>query len=496
MRFQDLPIQRKLVGVIFLTILAALGLACVALLAYELRGYRETTTRQMSTIARIIALNSSAILIFDDEKMAAETLSGLRAEPDVTEAALYDANGRIIAVYPPTLARSSLPALRKEELTHVGGRDLIIYCAVSDRDGRLGTLYMKADLTAMYKRFQIYGVVMFAVSVGAGAFALGASAFFQKIISQPIRELAAAAKVVSEKKDFSIRATKRAEDEVGFLTEAFNAMLEQIQESQARLQEHAEQLEKRVAERTAKLTETVSELESFSYSISHDMRAPLRAMQGYSDLVLEDYGKNLGPEGKDYLQRIVRASRRMDALIQDILTYSRVARADMNLEEIDLKRLTDEIIQQSPAFQPPNADVQTSGSFPLVHGHDASLTQVLSNLIGNSVKFVAPGQKPIVRIRCEPINGCVRVWVEDNGIGIAPQHLGRIFSIFERVHGSSSYEGTGIGLSIVRKAVERMGGKVGVESELGRGSRFWFELPIAGVAHPVTVRQTTAETRQ
>jgi signal transduction histidine kinase len=242
---------------------------------------------------------------------------------------------------------------------------------------------------------------------------------------------------------------------------------------------HAEELEKTVAERTAKLRETIAQLEAFSYSISHDMRGPLRAMQQYSEIVLEECRGQLPDDAGEYLERICRAAKRLDRLIQDVLTYSRVARTAMPLVPIDLDKLIREILEQYPTFQPPKADVKVLDRLPKVLGHEASLTQCLSNLLGNAVKFVPPGRRPEICVRTGKANGSVHVWIEDNGIGIAPENHQRIFNIFERVNSDSEYEGTGIGLSIVKKTIERMGGDVGVESELGRGSRFWIQLPAA-----------------
>jgi signal transduction histidine kinase len=177
------------------------------------------------------------------------------------------------------------------------------------------------------------------------------------------------------------------------------------------------------------------------------------------------------------LMLINKASERLDRLTQDLLTYSRVVRNPVTMSPVSLERLVPDIIQQYPNFQPPHAQICIQSPLLEVMGHEASLIQCLSNLIGNAVKFVLPGVKPRIKIWTEPMIKAqmIRIWVEDNGIGIETDQLTRIFGIFERV--SKKYEGTGIGLAIVRKAAERMGGAVGVESTLGRGSRFWLQLP-------------------
>jgi two-component system CheB/CheR fusion protein len=276
---------------------------------------------------------------------------------------------------------------------------------------------------------------------------------------------------------FKVRATP-IWDGVGNILKWFGTCtdIEDQKQIELELQRSRDELESRVKERTARLREIVQEMEAFSYSVSHDLRSPLRAMLGFVDLAIQEGGENLPPKVKDYLQRVTAAAGRADRLVQDLLTYSRVARTDLNLSPIDVDALLRDIVHQSPAFQAPRVDIQVQGPLPKVLGHESSLTQCITNLLGNVVKFVLPGITPHVKIWAEPRDGQVRIWFEDNGIGIESANVSRIFGIFERVHSTQQYEGTGIGLAIVRKQVERMGGSVGVESEPGNGSKFWLQL--------------------
>ena len=247
-------------------------------------------------------------------------------------------------------------------------------------------------------------------------------------------------------------------------------------QAQKELQQHALSLEKTVAERTAALRETVRELEAFSYSISHDLRGPLRAMNNFAQILRENYAAQLDDTGRDYLQRISASAGRLDKLVQEVLNYTRILRAEVPLTRIDLDKLVREILYSYPDWQPPQVDIQIEGTLPPVLGHEGFLTQCVSNLLSNAVKFVAPGVRPRVRIWAEPRNTRVRINFQDNGVGVAPEDETRIFRMFERIHPATDYEGTGIGLTIVRKAVERMGGRVDFESEPGQGSKFWLEL--------------------
>jgi signal transduction histidine kinase len=243
-----------------------------------------------------------------------------------------------------------------------------------------------------------------------------------------------------------------------------------------------EELEKRVQERTASLSEAVAQMEEFSYSVSHDLRAPLRAMSGYADALLNDYGPQLDETARNYLDRIRRSSSRMEKLTHDVLTYSRVARAEVRIERIDLGSLIRDLISQYAEFQEPAAKIEIDEPLLGVLGHEVTLGQAITNLFSNAIKFVKAGVRPKVKLKTTAVGDWVRISVYDNGIGINPAHQGRLFNIFERLHPKASYEGTGIGLAIVRKAVERMGGRTGVNSDGVNGSEFWIELRSAEAA--------------
>jgi len=239
-------------------------------------------------------------------------------------------------------------------------------------------------------------------------------------------------------------------------------------------------LERRVRERTEELEGAMRDLESFSYTVAHDLRAPLRAMKGFAELVLEEAVERLGPQERDYLRRVVESAGRMDALVHDLLAYSRLGRVGAATESVGLDELIDEIVEQmTQELKDHRPEFVVERGIPDVLGHPESLRQVMTNLLSNAVKFVFPGASPHIRISAQTRDSWVRLTVEDNGIGIAPEYHERIFHVFERLHRPELYPGTGIGLAIVRRAIDKMGGRVGVDSQLGKGSRFWFELPLA-----------------
>jgi PAS domain S-box-containing protein len=251
---------------------------------------------------------------------------------------------------------------------------------------------------------------------------------------------------------------------------------EALANAQEQLRNHATDLEQTVAERTAKLEDTIRDLKAFSYAVVHDLRAPLRAMHGYAELALDECGEHISPEGTDYLRRICTAASRLDLLICDVLSYSEVTQRDLSMTAVDTGALLTGILESYPNLQGPGVSIELQHPLPTVRANAAALTQVFSNLLDNAVKFVAPGVKPRVRVHAVENGEMVRLWFEDNGIGMDPHAAQKLFRLFQRMVPAETYDGTGLGLAIVEKAVTRMGGSVGVESEHGKGSRFWVEL--------------------
>ena len=267
------------------------------------------------------------------------------------------------------------------------------------------------------------------------------------------------------------------------LVASLERKVEEAEAANRKLQSLNATLEEKVRERTRELerkNEQLSasnrELQAFAYTVAHDLRAPLRAIEGYTTFLAEELGHPEG-SGHDYVARISTNVGRMDELIQDLLHYSRVSNTQVEFVSVDLNI----IIQQAIAarrldIQKRNASVEANVDALRIQGVDFLLLQAVDNLMSNALKFVPKGIQPIVRLNAEDRGRWIRLWIEDNGIGIPAEHQQRIFEVFERLHQDGPFPGTGIGLAIVRKAVQRMGGNLGVESEVGKGSRFWLEL--------------------
>jgi PAS domain S-box-containing protein len=263
----------------------------------------------------------------------------------------------------------------------------------------------------------------------------------------------------------------------------------ELARAQMQLQEHAATLEKTVSERTATLRETITQLESFSYTVAHDLRAPIRAVEGYTTLLLDKHRGELPEEVTGLIERIRRSAQRLDALARDVLNYTRVATERVEMMPVNLESLLHDLIDMNPALQAPRASIAVVRPLNNVLAHPTLLGQCLSNLLDNAVKFVRPDEQPRIIIRTEILDENqraatasgktrVRITIEDNGIGIDELTRKKVFGIFERGRGTDRFPGTGIGLAIVAKAMQKMGGTYGVESEVDNGSRFWLDLEL------------------
>ena len=267
-------------------------------------------------------------------------------------------------------------------------------------------------------------------------------------------------------------------------------MRQELIEAKDALAHQASHLERLVGERTEELMETNKQLQAFVYTIAHDLRAPLRGMQAFSTLLLEEESAALSATGQEYARGISKSAHFMNTLLTDLLAFASISQQRMKLASVNLQSVVHEALSRlEQEIQEKKAVVEAVGPWPAVMAHEPTLSQVLFNLLSNALKFIAPGVPPRIRVRAEVVEApelhppgvpMVRVWVEDNGIGVAPQYQEQIFRVFIRLEGAA-YGGTGIGLAIVQKGIERMGGRVGVESALGQGSRFWFELKKAEV---------------
>jgi signal transduction histidine kinase len=478
MLFKDLPIQKKLMGVIILISGIVLLVTCTAFFAYEVFTFRQTTTRQLSTLGEIIAANSTAALAFDDQNNANEILAALKAEQHITAASIYDQHGKLFSKYPATIPAAAFSSTPGKDGYRFEDSYLIGFQPVMQGDKRLGTLYLKSDMEAMYERLQLYSCITVLVIIVSFLLAYTLSRIFQKRISQPILVLAETAQAISERQDYSVRVTKVSNDELGSLTDAFNQMLVQIQKQNLEIVSFNQQLEQKVMERTNELEVSNKELESFTYSVSHDLRAPLRAVHSYSKILEEDYIEKLDDEGKQTIKVILRNSKKMGELIDDLLAFSRLGRKEVNSKDIHMDSLvrgvTNEFLS-STSENNNNVEMKIQ-TLPAASGDQALIKQVWVNLVSNAFKYSSKQEKIAIEIGSYPKGDQNVYYVKDNGVGFDMQYYDKLFGVFQRLHSQEDFEGTGVGLAITQRIVQKHHGEIWAESKLNEGTTFYFSL--------------------
>lgn len=487
MKLKDTPIQLKLRRIILLTCGAVLILTSTAFFVYELITFRESTRNQVYMVGQIIAANSTAALAFDNSEDASEILNALKAEEHVVAACLYNKNGKLFSIYPDSLKSENFPSTISSAGYVFNDNHLEGFEPVIQGNARLGTLFLRYDMKAMYERIYLYALIALIVIAVSFLLAYFLSRRLQKTISNPILDLAKTAKVISERNDYSVRATKSGNDELGVLTDAFNHMLNQIEKQNDEIVSFNQMLEHKISERTKQLEKSNQDLEQFASVASHDLQEPLRKIQTFSGLAEQTI--NNEETSKLYLSKINSSAQRMSRLIQAVLNYSRLSSANQQFEPVDLDEiLTNVKSDLELIIEEKNAVVQ-NGKLPSVKGVGLQLNQLFLNLIGNSLKFCE--NKPLINItsricsngEVEKIDALekgrdyLEIIFSDNGIGFEQQQADKIFNIFQRLHSAKKYPGTGIGLALCKKIIDKHNGSISVKSEPGLGTTFYVYLP-------------------
>ncbi|MBI1889680.1 MAG: HAMP domain-containing protein [Burkholderiales bacterium] len=463
---------------------ASLLLAMIAIVVYDSYDYAGQRALDLETQAQILGKTSIAALSFNDVAAGSEYLEALRAKPTIVVGAIYTADEKLFAGYSKDRRHHVFPPPEPPGFRFEGG-DVLLFHTIENNGEKLGSVYLRADLQRLSRAISYAGIV---VLVMAAALAAGVkiSARLQGTISAPLMEIARVAQAVIEKKDYALRAKKISDDEIGQLAEAFNLMLSYIQERDARLLAanrslQAEIDERRQAQEALKhnmqeLARSNAELEQFAYVSSHDLQEPLRMVASYTQLLEKRYAERFDEKGLTYLHYIVDGARRMQQLIDDLLMFSRVGTRGKELRPISAREPFSAALQNlKAAIQESRASI-TGNDLPQVMGDITQLTQLFQNLISNAIKFTKQGMTPQIHIQVTDQNEFWLFAVKDNGIGIDHDHFERIFVIFQRLHGRTEYPGSGIGLAICKKIIERHGGRIWVESQPDKGSTFYFTL--------------------
>jgi signal transduction histidine kinase len=478
---RNVPIKRKLTLAMMLTSVSVLLLASASFMSYGFWAARRNMELNTKILAEITAANSTASLQFDDARTATDILSKLEAEPSVLRAALYARNKKLLARYPQTMGETNYPSPEPGTISRFGNHVLQVFYPVYENERFVGTLFVESDLSPLYERLRLYALIVAVTMLTATIIIYLLARWLQNQISQPILQLAETARVVSEKRDYSVRATATGKDELGTLTDAFNHMLNQIQEREAALRQSQtdlqvlnRELEERVLQRTAELAATNKELEAFTYSVSHDLRAPLRHVDAFAQLAEEMTTTNAAPELKKYVERIRVGVQSMGRLIDDLLNLSRVGRAEVAQQPVRLNQLVDEVLaDMKPETESRNIE-WIIGKLPTATCDPGLMKQVFTNLMANAVKYTRPRDKAVICIDISTVNDTPAIFVRDNGVGFDNRYANKLFGVFQRLHRAEDFEGTGVGLAIVKRVLDLHQGRIWAASELDKGATFWF----------------------
>jgi signal transduction histidine kinase/DNA-binding response OmpR family regulator len=504
---QNHTISRRLTWMNMLVSGTALLLACTAFIAYDMVTFQANMFRNLSTQAQIIGSNTASALLFNDQQSAGNTLSALRASPEILSASIYSPDGRPFAAYSRDRAGQvpAPPAIPpgQTEIHRIRDKEIVLVRSIVFQGKPTAIVYIRSGVEELNRRLERYAGIATIVLLASMLAALLVSSIFQKAVAEPIVRLAEIAKIVSRDRNYSLRATptRGGSGELSVLIGAFNEMLAQTQQSEGALRQAHDQLEQRVKERTAELETAKKEVEEFSYSMvrakdeveraskfkdqflstmSHELRTPLNAVLGFSDLLADERYGPLNDRQRRYIDHIHTGGKHLLKLITDILDLSKIEAGRMELarEDVTVVSAFVEVISALYPLAEKKSQALLQHVEPHLHVHADALRfkQVLMNLAGNAIKFTPEGGQ--IELAARQVEDQVRIEVRDNGPGIPPEQQQRIFEAFVRLaQTGSATEGTGLGLAITARLVELHGSKLGIESQPGDGTCFYFSLP-------------------
>jgi signal transduction histidine kinase len=475
---KNISIRSKLMRIIMLICGIVVLMACIVFFLYDFYSFRKSTLQNISTYGQIISANSTAALAFESKEDAEEILGALKAEPHIVTASIYDANGQLFCVYPANYNSYELPVKPGAVGYHFTNISVEGFQPIVQGGKRLGTLYLKSDLGALYSRFKLYAIIMGLILNFSFILTFVLSKFLQRGVSAPILALAETAKAISEQKDYSVKVTKLSNDEVGLLTDAFNQMLTQIHEQTEILNAFNQTLEQRVKDRTIELEAANKELESFSYSVSHDLRAPARAVHSYANVFLEDYGDKLDDEAKRLINIILKSGKKMGLLIDDLLAFSQLGRKELIKTKLSMNEIAQGVWTELYKAEENRNITFTLKQLPDAYAERTTIQQVWVNLISNALKYTRKKAETCIEISAEEKNGELIYCIKDNGSGFDMKYYNKLFGVFQRLHAQEEFEGTGVGLAIVERIISRHGGKIWAEGVVNEGATFYFSLPV------------------
>jgi signal transduction histidine kinase len=480
--FRDYSISRKLARLNVLVSGTALLLACAGFFLYDFYNFRADVVRNLGMEAQIIGSNSISALVFDDPQAAEKTLAALKATPHVMLAEIHTPDGRTFARYlrDPGVVWPKSVSIHAGEVHGFRNQQVFLVRTLTFEGRTLGSVCILADLGAMKRRERNFAILVFTVLLVSFGTTMWISSVTRKSIAEPIVQLSNIARVISREKNYSMRAPLiESRDEISGLVATFNEMLEQIQARDAALQNAHNDLEHRVQERTAQLHATNADLEAFSYSVSHDLRAPLRHISAFSSILSEEYGPSMDDGAKHYLERIENGAKRMGELIDDLLKMTQIGRKTLVLVKTDLNSLLRNVLtEMQPECKGRQIDWRI-GELPDAECEPGLMRQVFTNLLSNAVKYSRQQKAAIIEVGHFKQENADVLFVRDNGAGFDPRYSEKLFGVFQRLHRAEEFEGTGVGLATVKRIVQKHGGSIWANSEVGKGATFFFTIAVS-----------------
>ncbi|OJV19897.1 MAG: hypothetical protein BGO30_07420 [Bacteroidetes bacterium 41-46] len=482
---QNLSIKSKIILIVFIVVLTALALGFATVATWDHNKTKRTMESNLILNAKLIGDYCVVPLFFNDREQATEAISGLKFVESVEEAYLLDKEGKVFAVYPDTMKINSPVQIYPESgIDKIKGYYLVSESVVFKGE-RLGTILFKANTRELAIQSRKLTITLSLLALALLSISLILVMKLHKFISTPILDLANFTSAISRSQDFNVQLDMHGNDEVGFLYEQFNNMLAQMLRrknerdiAEQEIKELNASLEKKVKERTEMLESANKELESFSYSVSHDLRAPLRHINGYLELLTKKYDLQLDEKGRHYRKTISEAATQMGRLIDDLLHFSRTGRMEVKPEPVDMSKIIAETISILESETKDREIEWQVGTMVSVTADLTMMRQVWLNLIGNAVKYTKKRKPAIIEIGCSIKGSEVTYFVRDNGAGFDMNYAQKLFGVFQRLHSNEEFEGTGIGLASVSKIVAKHNGKVWAEGEVDKGATFYFSLPI------------------